>query len=137
MVFSTFLKFHTGTDHPELLNYFETPKYFTEDWMKLIRGHPDLRWLYIGPKNTFSLLHIDVLSTSAWLAQFQGKVSESKELTLRNFGTFSHLPMENILVKIKITSTSQNQKNSKDTKQSPNGVTLSSHHFTGGTKFTI
>jgi histone arginine demethylase JMJD6 len=65
-----------GTDHPELLNYFETPKYFTEDWMKLIKGHPDLRWLYIGPKNTFSLLHIDVLSTSAWLAQFQGKVRE-------------------------------------------------------------
>ena len=62
-----------GEDHPELIKYYTIPKYFTDDWMKKIKGAPDLRWLYIGPKNTFSMLHVDVLSTSAWLAMFQGK----------------------------------------------------------------
>lgn len=33
---------------------------------------PDLSWVYIGPKNSGSLLHLDVMNTSAWNALFYG-----------------------------------------------------------------
>lgn len=61
-------------DCPELKEHYHLPKYlysWTERLPKSIR--PIWRWIFVGPPNTASHLHVDFLNTSAWNALFLGK----------------------------------------------------------------
>ncbi|MBJ8018191.1 cupin-like domain-containing protein [Bacillus cereus group sp. N34] len=60
---------------PELLNYYENPVYFKENWTRFIPKLKtnDLRWIFIGPKNTWTPLHCDFAGTSAWNALLSGQ----------------------------------------------------------------
>lgn len=59
---------------PELRADYTVPAYFqswTDKFLPILR--PKFLAFYIGPKNSASRLHIDILSTSAWNAVFRGK----------------------------------------------------------------
>ncbi|MBE0362176.1 hypothetical protein PULV_a3984 [Pseudoalteromonas ulvae UL12] len=68
-------------DYRELVEDYDVPSYF--DCMirerlpdELLHGDAKmllLRWMYIGPKNSGSLLHLDVCGTHAWNAVISGK----------------------------------------------------------------
>ncbi|WP_208757691.1 cupin-like domain-containing protein [Priestia megaterium] len=60
---------------PELLKYYENPVYFKENWTRFIPKlrTNDLRWVFIGPKNTWTPLHCDFANTSAWNALLAGE----------------------------------------------------------------
>lgn len=54
---------------------YDTPQSFN-CWYKLLPKQDQklvLSWIYIGTKNSFSPLHVDVHNTSAWNAVFMGK----------------------------------------------------------------
>ena len=59
---------------PELMTHYHLPAYL-QSWTRwlpdLIR--PKWRWLFIGPPNTASHLHVDFLNTSAWNALISGR----------------------------------------------------------------
>lgn len=59
----------------ELLQDYQTPKYFPEDYLSLIdpERRPLYRWLLIGPKRSGTVIHIDPLATSAWNTLLSGK----------------------------------------------------------------
>ncbi|NEQ68258.1 MAG: cupin-like domain-containing protein [Symploca sp. SIO2D2] len=67
-------------DYPELLNDYIVPDCF-ENWIRRIPQHMltredddyFLRWIYMGPTNTGSPMHRDVLDTSAWNVVLSGK----------------------------------------------------------------
>src|SRR5262249_20731005 len=59
---------------PELMNDYEVPEYFKSWHLRLppeIR--PRCRWVYIGPANSGSGMHVDTHMTSAWNAVVSGK----------------------------------------------------------------
>jgi hypothetical protein len=65
-------KFHLKT---EMMNDYQIPPYFEnkkiiKDWLLSFRK---LSWMYIGAKNTFSRLHLDIFDTNAWNAVVSGK----------------------------------------------------------------
>lgn len=59
---------------PELRADYEMPSYF-QSWADRLPTplRPHFLAFYIGPKNSASPLHIDIMSTSAWNAVFQGQ----------------------------------------------------------------
>lgn len=58
---------------PELRADYSVPRYFHSWTDKFSAGlRPKFLAFYIGPKNSASPLHIDILSTSAWNAVFRG-----------------------------------------------------------------
>ncbi len=60
---------------PELLNDFEVPIYFRDDWLQEIDPQQqfDLLWLFLGPANAGFCLHVDIGLTSAWNVQLTGR----------------------------------------------------------------
>lgn len=59
-------------DNPELLEGFQIPPYFRDDWL-LELGEPlHLMWLFLGPANSGLFMHLDVGHTAAWNAQLTG-----------------------------------------------------------------
>ena len=60
------------TDCPELLNDFEIPEYFREDWLEEIPEKNDMMWLFLGAKGSGMGLHQDLGHTAAWNAQVTG-----------------------------------------------------------------
>ena len=66
-------QFHLNT---ELINDYEPPSYFKTCLDMMKEKLPltfQLSWLYIGAKNTFSALHLDIFNTSAWNGVISGK----------------------------------------------------------------
>lgn len=61
-------------DCPELMKDYEVPGYFN-NWLDYMdpADRPKLRWLYIGPRNSGSAMHLDTMDTSAWNAVISGK----------------------------------------------------------------
>jgi histone arginine demethylase JMJD6 len=58
---------------PELRDDYTVPDYFNSWADKFIEAlRPKFLAFYIGPKNSASPLHIDIMSTSAWNAVFRG-----------------------------------------------------------------
>lgn len=60
---------------PELLNDFQIPIYFRDDWLQLIEPEQqfDMLWLFLGPADAGFRLHVDIGLTSAWNVQLTGK----------------------------------------------------------------
>jgi histone arginine demethylase JMJD6 len=60
---------------PELLDDFQVPIYFREDWLQEIDPAQqfDLLWLFLGPGGAGFRLHVDLALTSAWNVQVTGK----------------------------------------------------------------
>jgi len=64
--------------HPELLKDFADP-YFVENSYRTLEGaladwyNDNFSWIFIGPRGTWSPLHIDLYATHAWLAQITGR----------------------------------------------------------------
>ena len=60
---------------PQLLEDFETPVYFREDWLQEMDEDQqfDLMWLFLGPADAGFRLHVDVGQTSNWNTQLTGK----------------------------------------------------------------
>lgn len=61
-------------DCPAMLNDYEVPVYF-ESWSRHLPEsiRPVLRWLYVGPDNSGTGLHLDTMDTSAWNAVITGR----------------------------------------------------------------
>ncbi|MFA6037035.1 MAG: cupin-like domain-containing protein [Legionellales bacterium] len=57
---------------PELHKDYAVPSYF-DSWIDNFVDISKFLSFYIGPKNSASKLHIDILSTSAWNAVFRGQ----------------------------------------------------------------
>lgn len=57
-----------GEKSPEMLNEYEPPIYFHEDYFKLVKGgdRPSFRWILVGPPRSGSTFHKDPNFTSAW-----------------------------------------------------------------------
>lgn len=66
------------TKHPELMEDFSDP-YFVENSYRTLEGplanwyNDGFSWVFIGPRGTWSPLHIDLFGTHAWLAQITGR----------------------------------------------------------------
>ncbi len=60
---------------PELLDDFEVPVYFREDWLQEIDPEQqfDLMWLFLGPAGAGFRMHVDLAQTSAWNCQLTGR----------------------------------------------------------------
>jgi histone arginine demethylase JMJD6 len=58
----------------QLRNAYTVPGYF-ECWTNDLprEQNPNFSWFYIGPKGSFSPLHIDVMNTAAWNAVMRGR----------------------------------------------------------------
>jgi histone arginine demethylase JMJD6 len=66
-------QFHLDT---EMVNDYEVPSYFTTCLQVMKDKLPrkfQLSCIYIGAKNTFSKLHLDIFNSSAWNAVISGK----------------------------------------------------------------
>jgi histone arginine demethylase JMJD6 len=59
-------------DNPELLDGFEIPVYFKDDWLKELSKPLHLMWLFLGPSDSGLFMHLDVGHTAAWNAQLSG-----------------------------------------------------------------
>ena len=62
--------------HTEMESDYEVPSYFSNCLQIMQDKLPpefQLSWMYIGAKNTFSGLHLDIFNTSAWNAVISGK----------------------------------------------------------------
>lgn len=58
--------------------FYQTPGWATDDWLNLLwcRGHAgvdDYRFLYLGPKGTWTPLHHDVALSNSWSANVVGE----------------------------------------------------------------
>jgi hypothetical protein len=60
--------------HPELLEDYTVPDYFSEDLFELMDEdeRPDYRWLLLGPNGSGSPFHTDPHNSSAWNAVIEG-----------------------------------------------------------------
>jgi len=60
---------------PELLEYFDIPKYFKEDFYEYMEreDRPPWRWVLLGPARTGPAFHVDPYKTGAWNAIIFGK----------------------------------------------------------------
>lgn len=60
---------------PELLEDFEVPVYFRDDWLQEIDPEQqfDLMWLFLGPAGAGFRMHVDLAQTSAWNVQLTGR----------------------------------------------------------------
>lgn len=58
---------------PELLQDFQIPEYFSEDWLEELPELNDMMWLFLGPKGSGMGLHQDLGHTAAWNAQVTGR----------------------------------------------------------------
>ena len=60
---------------PDLLDDFEIPVYFRDDWLGEIPDEEqfDLMWLFLGPDGAGFRLHVDIGLTSAWNVQLTGR----------------------------------------------------------------
>lgn len=59
-------------DKPELLDDFEVPIYFRDDWLQELPNRLHLLWIFLGPADSGLFLHQDVGHTSAWNVQLSG-----------------------------------------------------------------
>ncbi|MEL7003293.1 MAG: cupin-like domain-containing protein [Bacteroidota bacterium] len=61
-------------DFPSMRNDYEVLPHF-ENWLDNLPQDldPKFRWLYIGPKYSYSKLHLDILLTNAWNIIFEGR----------------------------------------------------------------
>ena len=59
-------------DCPEILDDFEIPIYFREDWLEELPEQNDMMWLFLGAKGSGMGLHQDLGHTAAWNAQVTG-----------------------------------------------------------------
>lgn len=66
------LDWFVGKNCPELCADYSVPDYF-HSWLDNFFTISKFLAFYIGPKNSASPLHIDILSTSAWNAVFRGQ----------------------------------------------------------------
>ncbi|MGA2655431.1 MAG: cupin-like domain-containing protein [Gammaproteobacteria bacterium] len=66
------LDWFVGTNCPELVADYSVPQYF-DSWLDKFTPVSKFLAFYIGPKNSASKLHIDILSTNAWNAVFRGQ----------------------------------------------------------------
>lgn len=59
-----------GEKAPQMLEQYEVPVYFREDFFSVLEGgnqhRPSYRWILVGPKKTGSSFHKDPNATSAW-----------------------------------------------------------------------
>jgi len=65
-----------GDREPQLLEEYEVPKYFKEDFFELLGDHdrrPPHQWLVMGSSRSGSPFHIDPYKTAAWNALLQGR----------------------------------------------------------------
>lgn len=60
---------------PELLEDFQVPTYFSDDWLQEIDPDQqfDLMWLFLGPDGAGFRMHVDLAKTSAWNVQLTGR----------------------------------------------------------------
>ncbi len=56
---------------PRMEQDYEVLPHF-QNWFALINNFIELCWIYIGPKKSFSKLHLDIYLTSAWNILFEG-----------------------------------------------------------------
>ena len=59
---------HKNEELKSLLNDYEVPKYFKEDYQELMddKHKPPYNWLLVGPRRSGSYIHYDPFSMSAW-----------------------------------------------------------------------
>lgn len=63
-----------GEHAPGMLNDYQVPKYFKEDFLELLgEVRPNYRWFVMGPMRSGSPWHIDPHGTSAWNALISGR----------------------------------------------------------------
>jgi Cupin-like domain len=60
------------TDCPELLEDFDIPVYFQEDWLEELPEKNDMMWLFLGAAGSGMGMHQDLGHTAAWNAQVTG-----------------------------------------------------------------
>ncbi|XP_076815234.1 2-oxoglutarate and iron-dependent oxygenase JMJD4-like isoform X2 [Clavelina lepadiformis] len=69
---------HLTRDHPDLKVY-SVPTYFSDDWLLELYSHgqppfdDDFRFVYIGPKQSWTPFHADVFRSYSWSANVCGK----------------------------------------------------------------
>lgn len=61
-------------DCPEISEDYKIPEYF-KSWHQQLPDdiRPQMSWIFIGPANTGSRMHVDALMTSAWNAVISGR----------------------------------------------------------------
>lgn len=61
-------------EFPELLDDFEVPIYFRDDWLQQIDPEQqfDLMWLFLGSAGSGFRMHVDLAQTAAWNCQLTG-----------------------------------------------------------------
>ena len=59
-------------DHPELLQQFQLPDFFRDDWLRETGLPLHLMWIFLGPADSGLFMHLDVGHTAAWNAQLTG-----------------------------------------------------------------
>lgn len=67
---------HFEETHPQFREDYVIPDYFTDHTEKLpakYRPSPAPHWLFLGPANTHTPLHLDPWCTHAWFAQLRGR----------------------------------------------------------------
>lgn len=64
-----------GKKSRELLDDYEIPEWFSEDWLSCLGEdqRPPFRWLIAGPRRSGSSLHVDPVATGAWNTLIKGK----------------------------------------------------------------
>ncbi|GAB1824307.1 cupin-like domain-containing protein [Herbidospora sp. RD11066] len=62
-------------DHPDLLDYFQIPEIFADDWIDRLPEQVRFgrMWLFFGEPGCSTGLHTDTFSTSAWLSMIFGR----------------------------------------------------------------
>lgn len=62
---------------PQLLEGFEVPEYFADDWLQDLddEARPDLLWIFLGPGRSGLFMHVDIGHTAAWNVQLSGRKS--------------------------------------------------------------
>ncbi|KAJ8320765.1 hypothetical protein KUTeg_002352, partial [Tegillarca granosa] len=68
---------HFNRDFP-LYKAYTTPEYFTSDWLNefwdtQVNDHDDYRFVYMGPKGSWTPFHADVFRSYSWSANILGR----------------------------------------------------------------
>ncbi|KAL1922009.1 uncharacterized protein VTP21DRAFT_10651 [Calcarisporiella thermophila] len=63
-----------GEKWPHMIEEYEVPKYFREDYFEWLQGdeRPPFRWIIVGPARSGASWHVDPSGTSAWNTLLSG-----------------------------------------------------------------
>ncbi|EDW90270.1 2-oxoglutarate and iron-dependent oxygenase JMJD4 homolog [Drosophila yakuba] len=65
---------HLAAQMPDY-NFYKVPKYFSSDWLNeqlIQQGKDDYRFVYMGPKNSWTSYHADVFGSFSWSTNIVG-----------------------------------------------------------------